>query len=135
VACLATIRFSGITLIILLGISKYKDDKGVYVCMYYVCMYACVCMYICVCVRVRVCMAYRMREGRCAPVGSAIQVGLEVRVVNIQLNCPNVQSSVGWNCVTGGYVCHLKCFGYGTSHSSTVQRLSFTGARKLFAYL
>jgi len=29
VACIATIRFSGITLIILLGLTKYKDDKGV----------------------------------------------------------------------------------------------------------
>ena len=57
--------------------------------------------------------AYRKREGRYAPVGSAIQVGLEVTVVNIQHNCPNVQSSVGWNCVTGGYVCHVKFFWKG----------------------
>ena len=88
-------------------------------------MYVCVSMY----------RAYRMREGRCAPVGSAIQVGLEVTVVNIQHNWPKVRSSVGRNCVTGGYVYHMKCFVYGTSHFSTAQRLSFTGARKLFAYL
>ena len=42
---------------------------------------------------------------------------------------------MGWNCVTGGYVCHLKCFVYGTSHFSTVQHPSFTGAQKLFACL
>ena len=43
-----------------------------------------------------------MREGRCTPIGSAIQVGLEVTVVNVQHNWPTVRSSVGWNCVTGG---------------------------------
>jgi hypothetical protein len=38
VACIATIRFSGITVIILLGIMKYKDDKVVCVCVR-ACMY------------------------------------------------------------------------------------------------
>jgi len=131
VVCLATIRFSGITFIILLGITKYRDGKGVYVCMFCVCVCICVCMYVCVSMY----RAYRMREGRRAPVGSAIQAGLEVTVVNIHHNWPNVRSSVDWNCVTGGYVGHLKCSVYGASHFSTVQSLSFTGARKLFAYL
>lgn len=59
----------------------------------------------------------------------------KITVTNVQHNWSNVRSSVGWNCVTGGYVCHLKCFVYGTSHFSTEQCLSFTGSRKLFAYL
>jgi len=41
VDCLATIRFSGIILIILLGVTKYKDGKGVY---YVLCMYVYLCI-------------------------------------------------------------------------------------------
>lgn len=33
VVCFATIKLSGITPLILLGIRKCKDDKGMYVCM------------------------------------------------------------------------------------------------------